>query len=368
MKKIKLNKTEENIALVQALAGKDKAKAYQAQLALAAFVGPLISEFSEKARTLSNLFTTLTFDADDAPSVPVDLYYDITDEQEIMVWSQTTAGGLATNFLQPVESEMKFHTNTLQSAWSFDNKHVRRNRMDVLGKSLTKIMQEIMIKQDRYSATLILNTLGDNHNGTSTSHVIDSVATGKMLPADLNALTTRAKRIRKSWNGGTPVGAEVGPTDLILSPERMADIRSMAFEPVNTKGANATTGTAASGTVDAPDSVREELWGGAGVASFWGLGLLELLELGPNEAYCNLYDTFAGGTFNAGDDLVVAVNQRSESLLRAVNTDAETYAEFTISPDDQFTGRAKKTGFVGEVEEGRMVIDARDILGIRIQA
>ena len=128
--KIKINRTEESIALIKSLASRDRNEAYEAQLALAAFVGPLVSEFIAKARTLSSLFTTLEYDAFDSPSIPVDLYYDITAEKEVQVWSQTTADGLATNFMQPVESDMKFHTNELNSAWHFDNKNVRAGRTD----------------------------------------------------------------------------------------------------------------------------------------------------------------------------------------------------------------------------------------------
>ena len=368
--KIKINRTEESIALIKALASRDRHEAYQAQLALAAFVGPMVSEFIEKARTLSSLFTTLEFEADDSPSIPVDLYYDITAEKEVQIWSQTTADGLATNFMQPVESDMKFHTNELNSAWHFDNKNVRKGRMDVVGKTLTKIMQAIMILQDRYSAQLILGTLADGATNNTPSPLVDSDATGLNLqPSDINNVVTRAKRINSAWNGGTPkANGRSGPTDLILSPEAMGDIRGMAYNPVNNLGANGSTGTAASGVISAPDSLRDEVWGGGGIASFWGLGLMEILELGAGQVYTNIFGAEYAGTFVDGtDDLVLAIDRSVESMLRAVSLDEDTGAQFTIEPDDQFANRLKKTGFIGSVEEGRLVIDARAILGIRLQ-
>ena len=362
--KIKINRTDESIALIKALASRDRNEAYEAQLALAAFVGPLVSEFIAKARTLSSLFTTLEYDAFDSPSIPVDLYYDITAEKEIQVWSQTTANGLATNFMQPVESDMKFHTQTLDAAWHFDNKNVRAGRADVVGKTLTKIMQAIMILQDRYSAQLLLGTIADQ----AATNVETTTAGGLVLqPANINALQTLSKRLNSAWNGGTPANGRGGPTDLILSPEMMEQIRAMAYNPVNNLGANGTTGDNESGVIAAPDSLRDQVWGGGGVASFWGLGLMELLELGPNQVYTDIYDTTTPApTFAAGDDLVIGIDRSKESCLRAVSLDEDTGAQFTIEPDDQFASRLKKTGFIGSVEEGRLIIDSKALTAIRV--
>jgi hypothetical protein len=364
--KIKINRTDESIALIKALASRDRNEAYEAQLALAAFVGPLVSEFIAKARTLSSLFTTLEYDAFDSPSIPVDLYYDITAEKEIQVWSQTTADGLASNFMQPVESDMKFHTNELNSAWHFDNKNVRAGRADVVGKTLTKIMQAIMILQDRYSAQLILGTIAD----VESTNVVDSVASSGLVlqPQDINALQTLSKRLNSAWNGGTPANGRGGPTDLILSPEMMEQIRAMAYNPVNNLGANASTGDENSGVIAAPDSLRDQVWGGGGIASFWGLGLMEILELGPNQVYTDIYTAFGAGVMAANDDLIIAVDRNKEALLRAVSLDEDTGAQFTIEPDDQFATRLKKTGFIGSVEEGRLVIDSRALTAIVVQA
>ena len=44
------------------------------------------------------------------PSIPLDLYHDITDEDYIQVWSQSVPGGLPTNQVAPSQSELKFTT------------------------------------------------------------------------------------------------------------------------------------------------------------------------------------------------------------------------------------------------------------------
>ena len=40
---------------------------------------------------------------------------------------------------------------------------------------------------------------------------------------------------------------------------------------------------------------------------------------------------------------------------------------FPVGPDDQFVTRQDKTGFYGGVEEGRVLLDARALVGLRIQ-
>ena len=39
---------------------------------------------------------------------------------------------------------------------------------------------------------------------------------------------------------------------------------------------------------------------------------------------------------------------------------------FTALPDDQFVARQEKTGFYGYLEEGRVCIDARAVVGIAV--
>ncbi len=92
--KISLKRTPEQVELIKAMASRNRQVAYEAQVALAEFIGPVLAEVINNAPTLSNLFTQLQFNADDNPSIPLDLYYDISDEDYITVYSQSAAGGV----------------------------------------------------------------------------------------------------------------------------------------------------------------------------------------------------------------------------------------------------------------------------------
>ena len=89
---ITLKRTQEQIELIQAMGSKNRDTAYEAQVALAEFIGPVINEVVNNAPTLSNLFTPLNFNMDDNPSIPLDIYYDVSDEDYIKVWSQNAPG------------------------------------------------------------------------------------------------------------------------------------------------------------------------------------------------------------------------------------------------------------------------------------
>ena len=78
--KIVLKRTDEQVELIKALASKNREVAFDAQVALAEFIGPVLAEVINNAPTISNLFTSLQFNAEDNPSIPLDLYYDIFDE------------------------------------------------------------------------------------------------------------------------------------------------------------------------------------------------------------------------------------------------------------------------------------------------
>jgi hypothetical protein len=97
---------------------------------------------------------------------------------------------------------------------------------------------------------------------------------------------------------------------------------------------------------------------------------MEILELGPGQVYTEIYRTITAAespVVTAADDLIIGVDRSKEALLRAVALDEDTGAQFTIEPDDQFASRLKKTGFIGSVEEGRLIIDSRALTAILVQ-
>ena len=198
---ITLKRTQEQIELIQAMGSKNRDTAYEAQVALAEFIGPVINEVVSNAPTLSNLFTPLQYNADDNPSIPLDVYYDISDEDYINVYSTNSPGGLPTNQVTPTHSEMKLMTYKLDTAISFDKKYASRSRLDVVSKSFTRAAQEILLKQERTSGNLLLGALAGattTVNGTSKKHTIQANQANRFLLDDLNAMMTLAKRIRPS--------------------------------------------------------------------------------------------------------------------------------------------------------------------------
>ena len=200
--KITLKRTPEQVELVKAMASRNRQVAYEAQVALAEFIGPVLAEVLNQAPTVSNLFQTLQFDADDNPSIPLDLYYNISDEDYVQIWSQSHAGGLPSNQVLPTASELKLATYSLDTAVDFDRRYAAKSRMDVVSKTFTRVAQNILIKQETTSATLLMTALA-NATTNSLNHVQKTVQDDRFLLADLNELLTLAKRINTSWIGGT---------------------------------------------------------------------------------------------------------------------------------------------------------------------
>jgi len=358
---ITLKRTDEQVELVKAMASKNRDVAYEAQAALAEFMAPVLAEVVNQAPTLSNLFSSFSFNADSNPSLPLDLYYDINADDYIKVYSTSVLGGLPTNQVLPTASEMKFTTYRLDSAISFDKRYAAQSRLDVVGKSFTRIAQEVLLKQESTSANLILGSLADAVTNDKDHIKTQAIPGGDFTLADFNELITLAKRINTAWTGGTPDGQIKGITDLIISPEVMQDLRAMAYNPVQTEGTD---------SIAAPESYRGSVFTNGGVPELYGIGIMELRELGPNRKFNRLMAEFASAgsataqTFTADKDLVIGLDRSRESLIRAVATDAESGSEFTLAADDQYSVRQQKIGYYGSLEEGRMVIDNRVLTGI----
>ena len=372
--KITLERTPEQVELIKAMASKNRDVAYEAQTALAEFIGPVLAEVVNTAPTVSNMFSSLQFNSDESPSIPLDLYHDITDEDYIQVWSQSVPGGLPTNQVAPSQSELKFTTYTLDSALSFDKRYASRSRLDVVSKTFTRMAQEILLKQEKTSASMIMTALAKaTTNGEQ--HVIRSAQSGRFLLSDLNKLFTKAKRINTSWTGGTPADRRGrGITDLLVSPEIVEEIRGLAYNPINTKGDNT--------DIPGTDSMRDAVFSSAGIPEFYGVSIQEYNEMGNDQKWNKVFDAAAGNTnyddnysaTGGGDrdfdgavgkeQILVGVDLSRESMIRAVATDSESGDEFSLVADDQFVTRQSKVGYYGSLEEGRMIIDDRVLLGL----
>lgn len=374
--KITLDRTPEQVELVKAMASKNRDVAYEAQTALAEFIGPVLAEVVNAAPTVSNMFTSLQFNSDESPSIPLDLYHDITDEDYIQVWSQSVPGGLPTNQVAPSQSELKFTTYTLDSALSFDKRYASRSRLDVVSKTFTRMAQEVLLKQEKTSASMIMTALA-NATTNGESHVIRSAQADRFLLSDLNKLFTKAKRINTAWTGGTPAERRGrGITDILVSPEIVEEIRGLAYNPINTVGSDSIAGT---------DGMRDAVFNSAGIPEFYGVSIQEYNEMGDGQKWNTTFDVAAGtktydehyvtggsarqfGDNGSGtavaEQIIVGVDLSRESMIRAVATDSESGDEFSLVADDQFVTRQSKIGYYGSLEEGRMIIDDRVLLGL----
>jgi hypothetical protein len=345
------------------------------------------------------MFTSLQFNSDESPSIPLDLYHDITDEDYIQVWSQSVPGGLPTNQVAPSQSELKFTTYTLDSALSFDKRYASRSRLDVVSKTFTRMAQEILLKQEKTSASMIMTALA-KATTNDEKHVMRSAQAGRFLLSDLNKLFTKAKRINTSWTGGTPADRRGrGITDILVSPEIVEEIRGLAYNPINTVS-NVTHSDGAGGIVKGggdiagTDSMRDAIFNSAGIPEFYGVSIQEYNEMGVGQKWNTVFGTAAGTTTyadnysvqqnagtafgfgdanfdgdqdDAGDNheqILVGIDLSRESMIRAVATDSESGDEFSLVSDDQFVTRQSKIGYYGSLEEGRMIIDDRVLLGL----
>jgi hypothetical protein len=360
--KIKLKNTPEQVELVKAMGSRDTAVAREATEAFAAFIGPVVSKVLMQAGTASAIYSDAAYDEDDNPSLPLDLWNDQGGQDYVTVWSQNVAGGLPSSAVEGF-NELKVSTYRLDAAVSFLKRYARRGRIDVVSKAVERMSNEVLVKQERNAWAVVLKALAEARTaGTgagalvSNGHVVGATTAGTFALADLSKLMTLVKRLNTSYAGGSTVDT-YGLTDLFVSPEVKEDIRSFAYQPFTTGG----------GT-NLPDSAREEIYRGAGTESLYGVTIHELVELGVNAKYGALFNAFKGAyNFNSNaDELAIGLDLSKEAFIRPIARNADSGSTFSVLPDDQFAARSEKTGFYGSLEEGRVCIDARAIVGIKI--
>jgi hypothetical protein len=213
------------------------------------------------------------------------------------------------------------------------------------------------------------------------AHIEQSSAVKRFVLADLNRMITRSKRIVSSFIGGTPdARSGRGVTDIICSPEIVEELRAIAYNPINTKGSPAE----ASKVVRTADFIAEQAFSAAGAPEFYGINVIELNEMGgsglggSSREFNNIFvaeqsgststfgqaDSQASGDAAASDDeLVLGIDRSRESLVRPVAVDADNGGEFNLIADDQYSIRQNKIGYFGSLEEGRVVLDNRALIG-----
>lgn len=365
--KITINRTPEQIELIKLMAGKNKLKAIEAQEAFAAFITPVIQNILQQAPVISRFFKDIPYDQNSSPSIPLELYYDVTQGGLVKVWSQTMAGGLATSITQGI-TEMVPTTYNLTSAVSFLKSYAANGRLDVVAKTLERMAQEVLLKQEVNSASVMLSALASATYGpTAAPQIIRTQTTQTVVPNDLLRLMTLAARINASWVGGTPVNAPRGLTDLILSPEMVQQVKGWAFEPLNTKGSS----------IASNPNFQNDVYEAAGLPSIYGVALNQVNEFGVGYAYNTLFSTYAGATsypahgtggasatFSpSAEEIIVGIDATRDNLLRPIQTNGEG-GSWEMMADDQFFVRSEKIGFYGRLREGRLSVDSRAELGL----
>jgi len=368
---IKLKQDAKQIELVKAIGSKNKAESLAAQEAFAAAVGPVIGQVLMQLGTATLIYEDYSYGEDESPIFPLDFYYG-AGATEVSVWSASKAGGLPSNWIES-SGELRFMTYTLDSAVHFDKKYARKTfAFNILSKAVERMVNELLIKQERQAWATILRALGEART-QGTKHTIASTTINRLQLDDFNRLLTLHKRINQSYANGTPASVySSGPTDIFFSPEMKEQIRGFAYQPMNTKTVDGTAGTPAgsSTALGLPDNIREEIYRSAGSSSIYGVNLTELNELGNSQKYNILFGNYAttgiangGGNFSTStDEIVIAVDINKGAFIRPVKTDGS--GTVTVSPDDQYLVRSEKVGFYTGLDEGRVCLDGRAISGI----
>lgn len=359
-------KNEKQIELIKAMGSRNKATSIEAQELFAGYVGPVVQKVLNTVGTSNLIYTNDPIDEDDHPSYPVDNYRD-EGEDYIQVWSQSAAGGLATSEVSG-SGELKFTTYTLNSAVSIAKKYARKSRTEQVSKMLGRMANTILNKQEAHAWSVVCAALAQAQTN-GAGHIIASNTESVFSVDDVSRLITLIKRFNKSYSGNTSNGS-FGLTDLIVSPEIAGQIRGFAYNPVNTIGSQST------GPVALPDDIRKNIYNSAGASSIYGINIIDLVELGAgvNNKYNALFGNYATGniahgssTFNVTDDEIIFgfdLSAGRDSFMRPLLKDPDNGSTFTVHPDDQWFTRTDKMGFYGGLDEGRICLDPRSVVGM----
>ena len=376
---IKFKNTPAQVELIKAMGSKNAQTSREALQAFADFIGPVIKQVLNTAGSAARIYKDVEYDEDSDPSIPLDLFYSELAGY-VTVWSQSVAGGLGTSQVEGIK-ELKFGTYRLDSAISWNKKYARKNRLDVISKSIERFTNEVLVKQERNAWIVVLKALAEASTKTvnkipdSTTnpakHAVASATANVFVLKDLSNLILRMKRINESYSGNTPSTTYTnGPTDLFVSPEIKAQIRNFAFNPIDTSASNVIQSLT--------DDLKNQIWSQGGLQSIMGITLNEMIEFGDNQKYNVLFDSFTagqsfpgsnGGAWQLADQILVGVDNTRGALLRPIERNADDGGTFNVQPDGQWDAygtRVEKQGLYGHETEGRMCIDARALSAVAV--
>ena len=123
--------------------------------------------------------------------------------------------------------------------------------------------------------------------------------------------------------------------------------------------------------------MKDEMYRSAGFGNLYSVStLLTFMSLVATQKYNALYtSTICGGTLTGAgggaggnaagtQEIMVGIDRAAEAFVRPVARNSETGGTFTALPDDQYAQRQDKIGFYGGLEEGRVMLDSRAIVGL----
>ncbi len=371
--RITLEKNAKNVELFKNMANtKNAAKCIEAREAFAALAGPVVQTIINQAPVISNLYRQFTYGEGEMPFLTLDAFFDVKEKNYIKVWAQQEAGGLASSAPSPI-SKLPVMTYELVSAVWFYLEQLRVANIDQVAKTLERMGAEVLVQQEVHAVNPLSMAIAQsqyNKGGTMTYQVIRSNTNNQVVPADYYKMMTLMSRVNSSWVGGTPESNVRAITHFVGSPEFLEQVRLMAFEPVNT--VLRTTYPLAG-----PEAVRDEIYRSAGAPMFAGIEIIPVYEMGKGQPYNTIFSNYAGAINYPGfggsgtaafapttEQIVFGIDARQDFLVQLAQSDADTGATFNVMLDDQFIRRTEKIGYSGKIREGRVVLDARNCVGL----
>lgn len=381
LKANELQYTPEQIALAHKLGSKNRTESFAAAEAVASVSAAPLLKVIEQAPVFSNQFAKQSYGPGDDPVAVLSPLFDVKQPGYMNVFSTSKAGGLNTNEMTGA-NEVVVQVHNLSGGASVAKRYLRnqRPRLNVISDSLACLAQEVLVKNNLHATNVLMGALANSYidgnsanTATANYQIFRANTAGVFQIDDFNTIMTKYRRILSSWVGGTPMGVGQDITDLFGSPEWMGQVRSIAYQPVNTR--NGATTTSGASSIAATEEVRNKIFNSAGLPSLFDVDLHQYNELGVGQIYNNVFAYYATGTyapyasgsgttFNAAtEQVVIGLNLDWEALISLTQTDIGG-AEWSLQADDQFPNRSDLIGWYGDISRGYISVDNRDKVGI----
>lgn len=380
--KIKFKKDKpEQLELIKAMGSRDPDISREAVKIFAGLVGPLAKKVLNETNAIDSLYDTLTVGEYEPRTIPLDDFHNIDSADHVRVSMSSRPGDLASSLVTGAD-DIPFTTYIIDAAVSMYKQYLKAGRVSHAENSVRKMINEVRRKQKVQGIQPILDSLA-NSTTNGYKHVLRSNTANQLTIDDFNRILTLGARILSSGMGDTPDFDNSGPIvdTFMVSPEIMAEIRSFAYQPMNTRsGATATSGAT---SIAAPDNFRESLFNSAGLPSIYGASFIQMNEMGDGQLFNTFFDTLAGSVEypDAGEDgdsasttvftgaseqLVLGISRKIgvNGLIKVEIEDSETGSTFNAAPDTSFLDREGKVGYYGQSQNGYLSVEPRGLFGL----